>query len=152
MQSVEAESQEQKTEIAAVAEDMEVLVRENQTATHQLGRAEAAVQQLQADLDQVAMCAISSCMCPTWSRSKGPDSLLCCSIPFQLQHRWNTMYTPCMQAHEQRMRLEQTVQSRDKHVAELQDACDVSVPAVCMHMHQCTAHALQHPPSNQSIC
>ena len=95
MQIVEAESQEQKTEIAAVAEDMEVLVRENQTATHQQGRAEAAVQQLLADLDQVGNCwqpvPTSSPICLTWSRSTGPDSHLCCSTPFQLQHLRYTM-------------------------------------------------------------
>ena len=54
MQHVEAENAELKTEVRAVAEDMEMLVRENQAVSHQLRRAEEVVQQLQTDLDQVA--------------------------------------------------------------------------------------------------
>ena len=209
LQSVEAESEEQKIEIAAVAEDMEVLVRENQAATHQLGRAEAAVQQLQADLDQVCSSTASDgwtrCFVPTkhasafreprdghgmsrlsrsrshpWvmERSGFPVSglwshgLLCgalwwlfrdCVAVLPLHTRrtcdhtilghlflkrllgkrhgrwstvlgdwWGRLKLVPLQAHEQRMRLEQALRSRDKHVAELQRSCDVGAHCLCI--------------------
>lgn len=207
LQSVEAESEEQKTEIAAVAEDMEVLVRENQAATHQLGRAEAAVQQLQADLDQVCSCTASDgwtrCFIPTkhasafreprdghgMSRPSRSDHILhdgeigsssglwshgllcgalwwlfrdCVAVlPLHTRRtwdhtilghlflkrlvgkrhgRWSTVHSDWggrlklvpLQAHEQRMRLEQALRSRDKHVAELQSSCDVGAHCLCI--------------------
>lgn len=53
-QTTEADNTELRAEVHAVADDMELLVRENQATSHQLARAEEAVRQLEGDLAKVS--------------------------------------------------------------------------------------------------
>ena len=56
VQGVEGDNAELRAELHAVADDMEVLVRENQTTAHHLSRAQEAVAQLEGDLAKVSRC------------------------------------------------------------------------------------------------